>query len=120
MELDLAFVADRVAETDALLTYVIDNVRASTSWEDFKERLFKSIGEVKITNVIDVDKWLADKTAGYVVIMKCRSFPGEPAGAPTDYLRDDEGVPCIFGTRADALKNIPYGFEVVEIKDLSL
>ena len=108
----ISFLADRLAEVDTLLTYVVDTARLSNNYEEFRENLSKNLGEVKITQAIDIDKWLADKQAGFVVLMK-------KEGGPIDYLRDDEdALPVIYDTPAAAYDAVPDGYEVIRILNL--
>lgn len=107
------FLADRLAEVDALLSFVVDAARSATTYEQFADKLNKEIGQVQITQAVDVDRWLADQEAGYVIVTE--SSEGEK-----DYLRDDNtALPQLFVTPEDAFKALPAGFDLVRIVDVT-
>ena len=116
------FLADQLADVDALLTFMIECARSNESYEDFRKALVRDLGEVKITKSINVEDWLHDKKQGYVLISKERDTNPNPdsnlAYGP-DYLRDDDGFPIIFDSNSQALEALPKGHTFVRVLDLS-
>ena len=109
---DMLFVADQAAQAEATLTFVIDCLLSSESFDQFKNVVSKSLKEVKITRAISVDNFLDCQTDGYALIIKSREVD------LTDYLRDDDGLPVIFKFKSDAYINVPKGYEFVRTVDL--
>ena len=108
---NLDFIADRVAELDALLTYIVASARASESWPDFQKKLNDDLGQVVLTTHVDVEKWLADQK-GYVALIRPRLEGGISEVSP-DYYRDDTGLPVVAPTEADLRAQI--NTDVLEI-----
>jgi hypothetical protein len=107
----VAFLSDRFAEMDALFTYVVDSARNSENYEDFRRKLDQGLGEVKITQAVEVEKWL-DEQEGYVIVVK------DPYDK-TDYLREDTGLPMLFKTPEDAYRAVPQRHELTKIINLN-
>ena len=114
------FLADQLADVDALLTFVIECARANESYEDFRKALIRDLGEVKITKSINVEEWLKGQNLGFVLVHKERSRAesGSITYSP-DYLRDDDGLPIIFASRSEAMEALPKNHEFIRVLDLS-
>ena len=114
-ELDLNFVADRVADTDATLTLVINALQKASSFENLQQLLQENLKEVQITTAVDIDKWLADIDNGYVLVGRFEK------NAPIDFYRDDEdALPFIFKTKTGAMITAEGNkFDVVRVRDLA-
>jgi hypothetical protein len=112
---DLDFVADRAAQTDALMTFLVDCLLSTDTHEDFVRKVRDGVGEVKITQSINVEDWLRAQTSGYVI----RIFPADQEDLTIDYLRDDDGLPVVFARKDDAINSCPIGYRIDKVLDLS-
>ena len=109
--LDLQFVADQVAAADALQTFLIDCIRTAENFRHLQEKLTNGLTAVAITKAVNVDDFLNNQTEGFVVKYKQYGV--------VDYFRDDDGLPAIFKTPADALHAIPPDGELIRSIDLA-
>lgn len=111
---EINLVATQVAETEAVLSFVINAARTSMNYEEFRSKLDEHLTAVKLTPTVDVEAYLDTFSDGYVVIHKYESDPVEGT-TDTDYLRDDDGLPIIFSL-SDV---IPTSIKVVKTIDLA-
>lgn len=125
-KLDLPFIADQLAQLEALLSFVVDSVRTSETYHKFQAKLDKELKQVKVTRVINVDDWLRDQDKGFIA--RVRPVPiGDiytnglewNEQHPVDYWRDEEGFPIIYNTPEDLYQAIDRNrYNVVNIIDL--
>lgn len=120
--ISLNLVADRLAEIDALLSFVVEAIQSNPSYSDMRRTVKKDLKEVKITTSINVDEYLAEQKSGFVALckMSVKKMSGVQDG-PVDYYRDDNGLPVIFESQADLLRrfNKMPDMELVRTIDLS-
>jgi hypothetical protein len=120
---NLAFVADQAAETDALLTFLIESIRSANDFAQLQSKLDEGLKEVKITRSIDIEDFLDAQDSGWALVIRKIGKPdeGDEIGGNTmapDYLRNDDGLPVIFRFKSDAFIAVPEGYEFVRTIDL--
>lgn len=87
---ELLLTANVVAEQEALLSFIISTLRASTTFDEFKAAIEKNLDEVKINPTINVEEYLDTFDNGYVILVKTEQ-------GHEDYYRTDDGLPMVFG-----------------------
>jgi|SRR5579871_80445 len=92
----IPFLADQIASQDALLTFVVECIRTSETYDIFRTKVIDNLSEVKIVTSINLDEWIKGQKEGYIASVK---YDGN-----IDYLRQDDGLPQIFATPEDAFK----------------
>jgi hypothetical protein len=110
---ELGLVANQVAETEALLSFIINAARTNTNYEDFRKALDDNLEAVKLDLPVDVEAYLDTFTEGYVVTYHIED-PVEGTNK-VDYLRDDDGLPIVFGP-SDV---VPAHIKVAKVIDLA-
>ena len=110
---ELGLVANQVAETEALLSFIINAARTSETYEDFRKALDDNLEAVKLDLPVNVEAYLDTFTEGYVVTYHIED-PIEGT-SKVDYLRDDDGLPIVFG-ESDV---IPAHIKVAKVIDLA-
>lgn len=122
---DLPFFADQLAQVEVLLNFVIDSIRTSKSFKGFQRKLEADLKQIKVTQTINVDEWLADQKEGVIVMVKpvtAYDSSGLPIEHehPVDYWRDEEGFPIIYTPKANHFPDIDTNkYEIIRIIDLA-